>query len=244
MWLLFVCVFYCESHVGFLFWQTNTNRCLNQIYRLRLKLILLPLPLSQRKVCACVCMFPKAITFPLPTSVAPCTQSQDTLVVGDEMGKDEVLRATYSLLSAERHRDFEAYKSVAHLSLDYARGCGDGLIGFHFLSYRKLCDPGLLTFCKEGGTQLLTGLAFQQFTLNNGGYSQASKRIPSLSLHCFPHIYSVLVYFHNMSIDTNCLCLVLWWICWYYYNCLWWICWWKSYPDIIEVGSVFNHISC
>ena len=34
--------------------------------------------------------------------------------------------------------------------------------------FRKLCDPSMVTFCKDGGSQLLTGLGFVQFSLNNG----------------------------------------------------------------------------
>lgn len=32
---------------------------------------------------------------------------------------------------------------------------------------RALCDPKMLTFCKEGGTQLLEGLDFDKFSINN-----------------------------------------------------------------------------
>lgn len=36
-----------------------------------------------------------------------------------------------------------------------------------FFNCRALCDPNMLTFCKEGGTQLLEGLDFDQFSINN-----------------------------------------------------------------------------
>lgn len=32
---------------------------------------------------------------------------------------------------------------------------------------RALCDPNMLKFCKEGGTQLLEGLDFDHFSINN-----------------------------------------------------------------------------
>lgn len=72
---------------------------------------------------------------------SPVAQSQDTLVPTLQGAVEEVMVANRSLLAAIRNRDFQTYK--------------------------KLCDPALLTFCKEGGTQLLTGLDFDQFTLSN-----------------------------------------------------------------------------
>lgn len=70
--------------------------------------------------------------------VAPPPKRQEEM---EEGVVEQVMTATRSLLRAITQRDAPAYKS--------------------------LCDASLLTFCEEGGKQLLTGCDFAEFTLNN-----------------------------------------------------------------------------
>lgn len=89
---------------------------------------------------------PSALPEPIQEETASNTVEVSS-ITSTKSPVEQVMAATSSILDAMRCRDFQAYKNQ--------------------------CDESLLTFSTDSGKQLLTGLDFHQFSLNNTPASEA-----------------------------------------------------------------------